>query len=429
MKIIYPVISFVELLLYYISALAVSVKILDVKCKNIRIKLSFLFFIPLMIAELMSDNNTVTFINALFVIVEILVLKFSLSKVRLRSIISIYVFLYLINTIIISSVSFLLSLRETGELITEMAVNIITTTICMIICHTKLRIKVKQILMWTPKAIKNLLIALLVCCSVLIILILYEPIYKNVAGWTNAVKISLIVLIILLAFAMPILIIYSMTNKHTKSLADNYKKQLDAQSEHYSMLSESNFELRRFRHDYKNMCIGLSKLISEGKKDEALEMLNNGILKLNSSVIKFDTGNGIADALLTAKQKQADKINTQIKFEGAIPQSKIKPTDLCVIFGNTIDNALEACAKINSSAEKIISVSCICNSGFVFIKITNPVAQKVIIDGQLPATTKTDKNMHGFGLYSLEQVVKQNNGEVSFECDDNIFEVSVEFGI
>ena len=158
-----------------------------------------------------------------------------------------------------------------------------------------------------------------------------------------------------------------MTNTHMKSIFQNYQQQIDAQAKFYVQLSKSNFELRRFKHDYKNMEIGLRKLISDGKNKEALEMLNNQNITLNSTSLRFDTGNGIVDALLAGKQQQADEINTIISFEGAVPNESIQPVDLCIIFGNPLDNAIEACANIADEYTKEIHLSCVCNSGFIFI--------------------------------------------------------------
>ncbi len=427
MKIIYTIVSLIELLLYYISTIVISVKIYNTSYHRLRLELSFLIFIPIIIAEIFLEKEISVIINGIFPCIEILILKLCNKKIRLRSLASIYIFLYLINIIIISCILFFLPPTQNGNQIVELSVNVLSTTLCLSVSYTKLRNIAQQIVLWTPKATKILLLLIFVCCSVLTTLVSDNSIYKGHEQGSDTVRIFLILLTtLLITLVIPVLIIYSVANKHFRSLTDNYKKQIDAQSEHYILLSESNFELRRFRHDYKNMCIGLIALITEGKNDEALKVLEKQNLCFNSSFIKFDTGNGIVDALLTDKQKQADKINTQIKFEGAVPSDAVKPTDLCIIFGNTLDNALEACERIETSRTKTINIDCQCNSGFMFIKISNPIKYKVKIDGGKPLTTKSNKSMHGFGLNSLEKVVKQYNGTVKYECDDNCFKVEID---
>lgn len=422
------VISIIECFLYYICILSISVKLLEAKYNKIKMGVSFLFFIPIIVIGVLCDNNTIILTLGIFQILEILLARFCLHNVRITSIIYFYIFLFFTNTIIISCVIYFLSVKSNKEWIIELAVNLTSMIICLIVCHTNLNYKVRQMLIWIPKSIKRLLLSLLISCSILVVLILNASFYKDNQNWSEAVRIVLIILIIFLSLATPILIIYSMTNTHLKKLTDNYEKQINAQSEHYALLSELNYELRRFRHDCNNLRIGISKLISDGDNEAALEMLDCISLK-DKSLIKFDTGNGIVDALLTDKQKLADKINTQIEFNGAVPPTGIKPTELCVIFGNTIDNALEACKKIVSSYIKVIYVDCVCNSGFMFIKISNPVVQKVEILEKIPSTTKKDKSKHGFGLYSLEQVVKQHSGKISFECDENKFQVDIELSL
>lgn len=422
-------ISFIEAVLYYICMLTVSVKLLDAEYSKIKIGVSFLIFVPVIIAAIFCDQETMITIQGIFQFIEIITAKLCIKKVRILSIASVYCFLFMLNIMLESIPGIFLTLNEPQRSNVEFSVNIMTFIACMIICFTKLRIKTGQILKFTSKTVKRLVLSLLLCCAISVAIVTDTLDHNNASYQIQVIKIMFLIIITLLSLALPVMILYSVTNKHIKNQAENYERQINAQSEHYALLSESNFELRRFRHDYKNMCIGLSKLISKGKNDEALKMLEKQNLNISPSLTLFDTGNGIVDALLADKQKQADKINTRISFEGAVPSDAIKPTDLCVIFGNTVDNAIEACQKIETTDKKIISVSCICRSGFVFIRITNPVVQKVRLNGHIPETTKTDKNHHGLGLYSLDKVVRQYDGEVSFECDDKEFSVSVELAL
>ena len=422
-------ISFIESVLYYICMLTVSVKLLDAEYSKIKIGVSFLIFVPVIIAAIFCDQETMITIQGIFQFIEIITAKLCIKKVRILSIASVYCFLFMLNVMLESVPGIFLTLNESQRSNVEFSVNIMTFIACMIICFTKLRIKTGQILKFTSKTVKRLVLSLLLCCAISVAIVTDTLDHNNASYQIQVIKIMFLIIITLLSLALPVMILYSVTNKHIKNQAENYERQINAQSEHYALLSESNFELRRFRHDYKNMCIGLSKLISKGKNDEALKMLEKQNLNISPSLTLFDTGNGIVDALLADKQKQADKINTRISFEGAVPSDAIKPTDLCVIFGNTVDNAIEACQKIETTDKKIISVSCICRSGFVFIRITNPVVQKVRLNGHIPETTKTDKNHHGLGLYSLDKVVRQYDGEVSFECDDKEFSVSVELAL
>ena len=230
--------------------------------------------------------------------------------------------------------------------------------------------------------------------------------------------------LLVICIAFPVIVLISTANTHLKNLTKNYEQQIEAQALHYSELSRSNLEMRKFRHDLKNIKIGVGKCINEGRYDEALTMLELAD-DSKSSLLAFDTGNGIVDALLADKQKKADSSNIKIDFSGAVPTDSITATDLCVIFGNTIDNAMEACGKLDDSTDKTIKVECKCNSGFMFVNMSNPVDKPVAIKSNKIKTTKADKSLHGFGLYSLDKVVKKHNGEMKLSCDDNVFNLDL----
>ena len=423
------ILAIIELFLYDICLLCIGVRLLDGEYTKRKILISLIPFIPLSLSMIWVDGDTHGILCGIFNIVIIFLAKYCLKNIRLFSLAYAYFFMFLLNFLFLNCIFSVFSLTESVTWYIELAVNLISAVLCMIVCFTGSGTKVRYVIIHTQKSIKLLLMAILLCCTIISIFTNNGVTINETGSRFAAIKVLLITLIALLCLAMPFLISYSVANKDMKKLTEEYREQIRAQSEQYMLLSEANYELRRFRHDYKNLLIGLNKLIQEGNNQDALKMIEQQNTRLTSSFIKYDTGNGIVDALLTDKQKQAEKIHTTITFEGAVPPDSIDAADLCVIFGNTIDNAIEACGKIKGKEEKTISVESVCNSGFIFIIITNPVVKKVDLKGKLPETTKSDKNKHGFGLYSLSNVVKHYDGELSCECSDNQFQISIGFGI
>ena len=363
------------------------------------------------------------------IVIEILLIKASTKDNKITSIIMILVILFFTNLLLCSCFDWIFSLGILNNLPIELIIHVISSLIIFLLCITKIRIVIQNILKWTSKFIKLLMMISLIICSVLSVLIINKTVFMQYPKLYTVTSNLFLLLMAIILLVFPILIIYSLSNKQMKKTSENYMTQIAAQSRFYSQLSKSNFELRRFKHNYKNTNIALTKLLSEGKSDEALKLIEAQNQELNSTSVQFDTGNGIVDALFTDKQNQADKINTTIKFEGAVPGNAIDAVDLCIIFGNPLDNAIEACSEIDTDTPKEIHIRCVCNSGFAFIEMTNPVQKKVEIRGNLPETTKPDKEMHGFGLYSLEKVIKKYDGKVTCECDETAFKLSMEFSI
>ena len=216
---------------------------------------------------------------------------------------------------------------------------------------------------------------------------------------------------------------YAASYSRVKVLNASYEQQI------HKKLADANAEVRRFRHDFKNIRFSIEKLLSEGKNQEALNLMQAFGDTLDApkrQMLLFDTGNGIADALLTDKLRRAAADNTVVNFSGAIPQNALLPTDLCVLLGNTLDNAIEACQKLPQDSVKAITVKCNCSSGFLFLSICNPIADKVTIMDNRIATTKKDTLLHGFGIQSMHNVAKKYDGSVKLNADNGFFTVNID---
>lgn len=251
---------------------------------------------------------------------------------------------------------------------------------------------------------------------------------NDINKWGVSIRIFLSLLVIVLGAVFPILITNSIGKSFYAKQSKELIHQIQMQAKHYESLSQSNHELRRFRHDYNNMRIGVNKLVKDqdyGALRKMFEDWDNGISNITNEILKFDTGNGIVDAILTEKQEKATTANTVITFEGAVASNTITATDLCVIFGNTLDNAIEACEKLQIDIKKEISVVCKCNSGFMFLTVSNPVTENIKIHNNTIQTTKQDKSNHGFGLYSLQKIVDKYDGTLTLSCENEVFKTEI----
>ena len=105
-------------------------------------------------------------------------------------------------------------------------------------------------------------------------------------------------------------------------------------------------------------------------------------------------------------------------------------SDLCVIFSNALDNAIEACDKIlDDSKDKYISVNVTYINSFCFIKIENSKINEINIKNNNFITNKKDKFMHGIGLKNIKDTVYKYNGEIKIEFDDDKFVIKFIFSL
>lgn len=412
--------------LYYCSLLLLTRHILNCVPRKKRLLCSFLAFIPLILTSATNYDPVFLPVYVLFEIVQFPLIKYSFKNIKLRYLVFCYILLYCLNTLLTSSI---LCFSSGHHQNIDTAINTATFLLCALVCLTKTRYTIQQALLLTPKYVLVISSLLLSVATLLSVLISAFQLSDFPDKWNRWVQITMPFLLMAICVVVPVIFIISISNTRLKTLTADYEQQIHAQAEHYKNLADANYEVRRFRHDFKNIRIAIETLLERGDYDEALKLIHQCDDTLEhpaSAHSAFDTGNGIADALLTDKQEKAANYNTQILFQGAIPPAFLSPTDLCVILGNSLDNALDACQKLSSQENKTVSVSCNCSSGFLFLSITNPIAEKVIIRNNHIVTTKANTTLHGFGLYSLNSIVKKYDGEVLLSSTDDSFTVNID---
>ena len=203
--------------------------------------------------------------------------------------------------------------------------------------------------------------------------------------------------------------------------------QLKEQIKHYNDITAAQAQTRKLKHDLSNHIISIKSYVEDGKKEECLQYLDSltDYADINSDII--DTGNSVIDAILTAKRNLARERNIDFSADIQIPENlKINSSDCCVIFGNALDNAIEACDKVQG--DKYIKVSLIYQNGSLMCKISNSMNET---KNPLLKTTKADKINHGIGLKNIRETlnkyssmlrVEQNAGE--FVLSFIIYEVN-----
>ena len=99
--------------------------------------------------------------------------------------------------------------------------------------------------------------------------------------------------------------------------------------------------------------------------------------------------------------------------------------DICSIFGNALDNAIESVLKIDDKEKRLIHVTVSKQKAFLMICIENYFEDKLkFSNGQLE-TTKKDSNFHGYGIKSIRYTVNKYDGAVDIDSKDNWFNLRI----
>ena len=185
--------------------------------------------------------------------------------------------------------------------------------------------------------------------------------------------------------------------------------------------------LREVRHDLKNHTISLEHLIKSGKNDEALRYLTNLREEYMISKAYIQTGNDILDGILAQKLATAEKDDIVLSVAADFSFLKdIEGADLCIIFGNLLDNAVEGCKNVKDGL-RYINIRGNVLGDMVIYTIENSCDPKLSFHGGLPSTTKKEIRRHGIGLHSVKRMVLKNGGELGLSAEGGKFSAVISF--
>jgi hypothetical protein len=194
-------------------------------------------------------------------------------------------------------------------------------------------------------------------------------------------------------------------------------------------VEKSTQQLNALRHDMKNFQATMIALVKKQKYEDLLEYLDNCAEELYDISPDQDrlSGNTMIDTIfITEMNKIQGKVETEFQIANLSEiEFKANHKDVCSILVNLLDNAIEAVLKIKDPAKRILKVSIYPYKNYVCFSFSNTfVALPKQTNGKF-ITSKSDKNLHGFGIRSVKDTVSRNHGLCQFEIHENLFTVQV----
>lgn len=204
--------------------------------------------------------------------------------------------------------------------------------------------------------------------------------------------------------------------------------QSDLMTKHCDEVQNIYRQMRGWRHDYHNHIQVMKAHLSLGQIAEMEEYLNKLDMDLTTVDTVVKTGNIMVDAILNSKISLVSTKRIHINVKATVPAVlNISEIDLCIIIGNLIDNATEACIKLPNESERFIRVYIGVLKNQLYISVSNSVGGKVKKVGKSYFTTKGDdtRGNHGFGLMRVDKVVKKYKGYVNRQNEEGVFATEV----
>ncbi len=199
-----------------------------------------------------------------------------------------------------------------------------------------------------------------------------------------------------------------------------YQSQIAA----YKMLEEQYGRMERLRHDMKNHIIALQALLADGDMEKTERYLGKMQKAGDMEPGEEAAGNKVVDALLYQSRKKAEKEKISWECDVQIPKPcPMEEMDLCVLFGNLLDNAVEECERLPEKEKRFIEVQAQLVKRCFLLEIKNSTFRQETV--KMGTTLKTNPDEHGIGLGNVRDIVQKYGGVMDMEVKKDVFFISI----
>ena len=205
--------------------------------------------------------------------------------------------------------------------------------------------------------------------------------------------------------------------------AELLTRQMELLEVQYRQISRHIQEVTRLRHDIRHHLNTISVLNAEGKQEEIAGYLREYQVSYEKTEAISVSGYGLVDSILNYYLSKAEERKITVMLQNYLKKSyPFSSTDMTVLLGNCLENALEACADLEGSP---LIRACARQTGesmlILTIDNTSP-SPPVWEQGQLRSSKHEG---FGTGTESVKMIAKRHHGDARFEWKDGSFRVSV----
>ncbi len=244
--------------------------------------------------------------------------------------------------------------------------------------------------------------------------------YLNLNVFSQAV--SRLPIFIVLITILTIVMVIVVRSRHT---AFTNKMTTEIERQYFDEIDHRYNETQKIHHDINNHLLVLGTLIKNGENEKAKTYLNQISEEMSLTIMPVKTGSSILDALLYNKTQKAKEYGAEINFEINCPFTgcNISDYDLCGIFGNILDNAIEAVNKCENN--KTIKIFVGEQLGMIYISCQNHYNGELKRRGDKILTTKGNTITHGYGITRVREIADKHNGEVNITAENKTFLIEI----
>lgn len=240
---------------------------------------------------------------------------------------------------------------------------------------------------------------------------------------SESIKILSVICMLLVIFLVVYLYDIISISYAKRMEADSIEREKNYYLKQTELLQARDEQLRDFRHDINNHLYVIGSMIGS-ENEKAKKYIENLTEKIITTKMYSNTGNVAIDSVINYELSKAEKQDIKTNLNIVVPSGIQNDVEnLVTIFGNLLDNAIEAADKCTD--EKYIDLKVRYKRGAMFIDIKNSYDGVIVKRKNRIVTKKQNKNLHGIGLKSVEAAVNNYNGTMKLDFNEKEFKVSI----
>lgn len=257
---------------------------------------------------------------------------------------------------------------------------------------------------------------LLPSCLIVVVTVVMN-IYTPVAE-VPAVALIIIKIFAVICCIISLCLVFNMFENGRYRYELDTLEQLDRKKTEQYEISRETIDIINIKcHDLKKMIgamLGQRNIVS----DKELQDISKQICIYDALV---NTGNKALDLILTEKSLYCEKNNIKLSIMAdGDALWFMSDGDIYAFFGNILDNAVEACMKLEPE-KRVISLQIKSMGGTLAVHEDNYYSGNITYVNGVPRTSKSNTNDHGYGILSIRRIAEKYEGGVSLSAQNNVF--------
>ena len=234
---------------------------------------------------------------------------------------------------------------------------------------------------------------------------------------------------ILMAMLLPVFLYYTRISQYYQKRSDYQEHHMQAELAYFMQYKQAQEETIRFRHDIRNNLLCISEMLQSGKTEEAQAYLQDLVNTSETLRKKYVSGDEMLDCIIGVKTGDMEEQGIRFQLDGVLAGGlQWKPVDICNVFANALDNAIEACQKLAPEKRKI-TMNIKATPQFWFVTIENPVTETIdttkLFQKNGGYTSKPNAVHHGIGTYNMKSTVESYGDILKAECNGETFVLEI----